>query len=106
MLTNRAALGALAVVGVVAAGTGAYIANRQNPVPATPQALTQDVNLPSGPGAVTETENSVSPAPAPIHAPAAPEAVKRNSGSAVRLPTTVMMVSPAMCPSPTWRRDG
>ena len=72
MLTNRAALGALAVVGVIAAGTGAYIANRQNPVPATPQALTQDVNLPSGPGAVTETENSLSPAPAP----AVPEAVK------------------------------
>ena len=29
-------------------------------------------------------------------ATAAPEGVKRSSGSAVRLPTTVMMVSPAM----------
>src|SRR5690606_34927412 len=32
-------------------------------------------------------------------ATAAPEAVKRSSGSAVRLPTTVMMVSPAMSDS-------
>ena len=32
-------------------------------------------------------------------ATAAPEAVKRSSGSAVRLPTTVMTVSPAMATS-------
>ena len=30
-------------------------------------------------------------------ATAAPEGVKRSSGSAVRLPTSVMVVSPAMC---------
>src|SRR6187200_200958 len=36
-------------------------------------------------------------------ATAAPEGVKRSSGSSVRLPTTVMMVSPAMR-SPCWSR--
>ena len=57
MLTNRAALGALAVVGVVAAGSGAYIANRAHPALDTQGQLasTHDVNLPAGAGAVTET---------------------------------------------------
>src|SRR3954452_16227659 len=36
-------------------------------------------------------------------ATAAPEGVKRSSGSSVRLPTTVMMVSPAM-KAPSWSR--
>jgi hypothetical protein len=66
MLTNRAALAALILVGVVAAGTGAYIANRAHP---TPQAFTSDLTLPAS-GAVTETENSLAPAPAPTASPA------------------------------------
>src|SRR5438132_12129922 len=72
MLTNRAALGALAVVGVVAAGSGAYIANRAHPALDTQAQLasTHDVNLPAGSGAVTETENSVSAAPASVGPPA------------------------------------
>src|SRR3954462_7257980 len=37
-------------------------------------------------------------------ATAAPEGVKRSSGSSVRLPTTVMMVSPAMN-APSWSRS-
>lgn len=70
MLTNRAALAALAVVGVVAAGSGAYIASRQHPVPEGRSASIPDVNLASGSGTVTETENSLAPAPVP--APVAP----------------------------------
>ena len=55
MEINRAAFGALAVFGVVAAGGGAYLANRHNevavqPVTTYPAATT---------GAVTETENSI-----------------------------------------------
>jgi type IV secretory pathway VirB10-like protein len=74
MFTNRAALAALAVVGVVAAGGGAYIASRQHPAPESPSVAARDVNLPSGPSAVTETENSLAPAPEPVPAPAATEA--------------------------------
>jgi hypothetical protein len=61
MLTNRAALGALAVVGVIAAASGAYIAGRAHPALDTqaPAASAHDVTLPSAPGAVTETENSL-----------------------------------------------
>ncbi|HEV3216654.1 MAG TPA: hypothetical protein VGZ27_13065 [Vicinamibacterales bacterium] len=72
MLTNRAALGALVVVGVVAAGGGAYIANRTHPAVDTPTQLgsTHDVNLPSG--SVTETENSLTTAPAVTETPATP----------------------------------
>jgi hypothetical protein len=59
MEINRAALGALAVVGVVAAGSGAYLANRHNeavviqPAPLYPATM---------PGVVTETENSIATA--------------------------------------------
>jgi len=76
MLTNRAALGALAVVGVVAASGGAYIANRAHPAVDTPTQMgsTHDVNLPSGSGAVTETENSLTAAPAVTETPATPAA--------------------------------
>jgi len=58
---NRAAFGALAVLGVVAAGGGAYVANRHN-----------DADLAQAPiyqtpvsGVVTETENAITPAPTP-----------------------------------------
>jgi hypothetical protein len=73
MLTNRAALGALAIVGVLAAGGGAYLAGRQHPVSDNQTATTHDVNLPAAPGAVTETENSLAPVPAKVDpAPVAP----------------------------------
>src|SRR5436190_20421942 len=73
MFTNRGALGALAVVGVMAAAGGAYFAGRQHPVP-EPQAISaHDVTLQPAPGAVTETENSLTPVPAPeIQPQAAP----------------------------------
>ena len=75
MLTNRAALGALAIVGVVAVGGGAYIASRQHPVPESQSVSTHDMNLPSGSGAVTETENSL--ATTTPEAPAATSAPER-----------------------------
>jgi hypothetical protein len=73
MLTNRATLGALAIVGVVAAAGGGYFASRSHPSPGEQAVSAHDVTLPSTPGAVTETENSLAPAPAaaPV-APAAP----------------------------------
>ena len=60
MEINRAAFGALAVFGVVAASSGAYLASRHNevamqPVTTYPAATTS---------AVTETENTISTAPA------------------------------------------
>jgi hypothetical protein len=60
MEINRAAFGALAVFGVVAAGSGAYLANRHS----------ETVVMESAPlytpvsGLVTETENSIATAPA------------------------------------------
>ena len=85
MEINRAAFGALAVFGVVAAGSGAYVASRHNevamqPVTTYPTATTS---------AVTETENSIATAPAaavetapvvtadPAPAPARPARVTR-----------------------------
>ncbi len=60
MEINRATFGALAVIGVVAAGGGGYLANRHAepaPVPYAPQ------NTPAA-AAVTETENTITTAPA------------------------------------------
>jgi len=85
MEINRAAFGALAVFGVVAAGSGAYLASRHSevavqPVTTYPAATTS---------AVTETENTISTAPAaavetapavaadPAPAPARPARVAR-----------------------------
>ena len=75
MLTNRAALGALAVFGVVAAGGGAYFAGRQHPVAETQAISAQDVTLPAAGGAVTETENSLVPAAPEVQPQAAPAPV-------------------------------
>src|ERR1700688_2640743 len=74
MLTNRAVLGALAVVAVVAAGGGAYVANRLHPAVDTQTRVgaTHDMNLPPGSGAVTETENSLTTAPAVTETTAQP----------------------------------
>src|SRR4051794_11344213 len=71
MLTNRAKLGALAILGVVAAGGGACGAGRQHADAGSQTATSRDVNLPPAPGAVTETENSLTPAP--VAAPGQPE---------------------------------
>jgi hypothetical protein len=72
MEINRAGFGALAVIGVVAAGGGAYLATLQNNAAVAPPAT---VSTASADGAVTETENSIAaPAPAMAVAPApAPE---------------------------------
>lgn len=69
MEINRAAIGALAVVGVVAASAGAYIAGRQN-APAATHALTLQESQPASvPGSVTETENSIAAAPVTVESP-------------------------------------
>ena len=59
MEINRAAVGALAVIGVVAAGAGGYLANRQSE-PVMVQSAAQAP--PAMPHVVTETENSIAPA--------------------------------------------
>jgi hypothetical protein len=60
---NRAAFGALAVMGIVAAGGGAYLANRHNDALATEPAQAYAMPLA---GVVTETENSIAAAPAAV----------------------------------------
>src|SRR5688572_17664293 len=95
MEINRAAFGALAVFGVVAAGGGAYLANRHN------DAAMQAVPLYPAPAvsAVTETENSIAtpavavePAPfvaaEPAPAPARPAPVARRAPTRETRPTT------------------
>jgi hypothetical protein len=90
MEINRAAFGALAVFGIVAAGGGAYLANRHN------DAAMQQVPL-YAPAevAVTETENSIAtpaaavqPAPfvaeEPAPVPSRPAAVTRRAPASVR----------------------
>ena len=66
MEINRAAFGALAVFGVVAAGGGAYLANRHNEVALEPVATYPAATT----SAVTETENSIATAPAAVVTPA------------------------------------
>jgi hypothetical protein len=84
MELNRAAFGALAVMGIVAAGGGAYLANRHNeavvsqPAPAYPMPLA---------GVVTETENSVA-APATAVEPSVPPPVAPVPEPARRATTT------------------
>src|SRR5262245_13210010 len=89
MEINRAAFGALAVVGIVAAGGGAYVANRHNQAE-----LMQPAPIYAVPtSGVTETEATITPAAAPepapqaLVAPPAPEPVrvsKRTSAPAAR----------------------
>lgn len=92
---NRATLGALITVGVVAAGGGAYIANRQSAVPpAEPQSIT----LPAVAGSVNETENSIATLPAPVQpvatngvdakAPASPATSSARPGQRAWRPST------------------
>ncbi len=91
MEINRAAFGALAVFGIVAAGGGAYVANRHN------DAAMESAPQYSAPAAsaVTETENSIAtpavatqPAPfvteEPAPAPSRPAPVARRAPAPVR----------------------
>jgi type IV secretory pathway VirB10-like protein len=70
MITNRATFAALALIGVVAGGSAAC--NRERQQPPSQTRATQDVNLPSSSGVVTETENSLATPPAQSQTPVAP----------------------------------
>jgi hypothetical protein len=96
MEINRAAFGALAVFGIVAAGGGAYLANRHN------DTAVQAVPLYSTPesSAVTETENSIAtPAvaiqPAPFVAEPPAPAPSRPASVVRRAPATARATPPA-----------
>ena len=97
MEINRAAFGALAVFGLVAAGGGAYLANRHN------DAAMQPVPLYPAPAisAVTETENSIATAPAvaveaaPLVAAEPKPAASRPAPVARRTPTAARTSPPA-----------
>ena len=93
---NRAAFGALAVFGIVAAGGGAYMANRHN------DAALQSAPLYTAPvSAVTETENSIAPpavAPAPaqfVAEPAPAPAPSRPANVVRRAPVQARTSPPA-----------
>lgn len=96
MEINRAAFGALAIFGIVAAGGGAYMANRHNDAP-TEQV--QEYQAPAT-SPVTETENTIvtpaatvepapfvaaDPVPAPAPAPARAATVVRRAPAPVRV---------------------
>src|SRR5262245_39807044 len=91
MELNRAAFGALAVMGIVAAGGGAYLANRHNdaaltqPAPVSPMPLA---------GVVTETENSLA-APATAVEPSVPAADAPEPAPAPRARTARRTSEPA-----------
>ena len=96
MEINRAAFGALAVFGIVAAGGGAYLANRHN------DAAMQQAPLHPAPAAsaVTETENSIAtPAvavePAPFVAAEPAPAPSRPANVVRRAPAPVRATPPA-----------
>ena len=89
MEINRAAFGALAIAGIVAAGGGAYIANRPDATASVQQDQAQPVAVP---GAVTETENSISTTPAAVPEQAAPFT---NSTAAPRTAPAVSNTRPA-----------
>jgi hypothetical protein len=96
MEINRAAFGALAVFGIVAAGGGAYLANRHN------DAAMQPAPVSSAPAtsAVTETENSIAtPAvavePTPLVAAEPAPAPSRPANVVRRTPAPVRATPPA-----------
>jgi hypothetical protein len=112
MEINRAAFGALAVIGVGAAGSGAYLANRHNE-PAT----MRFAPLYSAPvaGVVTETENSIATTPAAAQsmekkptveqAPVRPANTVRRAPAPVRAPVaerTRATERPAAAPAPPY----
>ena len=79
MHINRAALGALAVIGIVAVGSSACTANRQTE--AQSAAAVRGSSAPAVAGSVNETENSIAPAPA-VPAAVAPPAVAKPADNA------------------------
>jgi hypothetical protein len=96
MEINRAAFGALAVFGIVAAGGGAYLANRHNDAAMQPALL---YPAPAA-SAVTETENSiampaVSAEPAPFVAAERRPAPSRPANVVRRAPAPVRATPPA-----------
>jgi hypothetical protein len=97
MEINRAAFGALAVFGIVAAGGGAYLANRHNDTAMQPLPLYPAPAM----SAVTETENSIATAPAVAVEPAPLVAVDptpaptRRATVARRAPAPVSTAPPA-----------
>jgi hypothetical protein len=106
MEINRAAIGALAVIGIVAAGGGAYIANRQ-----ADQQLAAPAHATSVPGSVNETENYIAPAPvapvptenlaapvAPVPAPAARPAPAPSRPASAAHETTATRTRPTNPP--------
>jgi hypothetical protein len=103
MEINRAAFGALAVFGIVAAGGGAYVANRHN------DAAIQEAPLSpaTATSAVTETENAIAtPAvavePAPLVAAEPSPAPSRPASVVRRAPAPVHSTPPAsQRPRPT-----
>lgn len=113
MEINRAAFGALAVFGVVAAGGGAYLANRHNDAAAQPVPLYAAPSV----SAVTETENSIAEpavaveptplvAPEPAPAPVRPAAAVRRPSVRETRPTSQRTASntraTAPAPAPTY----
>ncbi len=104
MLNNRAALGALAVIGTIAAGSGAYFATRQHPAELQP-APAHDTSLPAGPAAVTETENSIAPVPTaePPKVAAEPPAAPRPASVSRPAPQSVRTTR-ASTPAPAQRQ--
>jgi hypothetical protein len=94
MEINRAAFGALAVFGIVAAGGGAYLANRSNDAGMQPVPLDPNPAL----SAVTETENSILTEPAVAVEPAPPAAAKpapARPAAARRAPVAQVRTPPA-----------
>ena len=107
MEINRAAFGALAVFGIVAAGGGAYLANRHN------DAALQQAPLSSAPATspVTETENAIAtPAvtvePAPLVAEEPSPAPSRPASVVRRAPAPVRQTPPASQRSRPSTRSG
>ena len=95
MEINRAAFGALAVFGIVAAGGGAYLANRHNETAIEPAPMYQ---APAA-SAVTETENSIAtPAvatePAPFVAAEPQPVASRPAPAARRAPVSETRPAP------------
>src|SRR5688572_17604198 len=107
MEINRAAFGALAVFGIVAAGGGAYLANRHNDAAMQPAPVSSAPAL----SAVTETENNIAtPAlavePAPLVAEEPAPAPSRPANVVRRAPAPVRATPPASQRARTSTRSG
>src|SRR5687768_12253966 len=97
MEINRAAFGALAVFGIVAAGGGAYLANRHNEAELVRAAPVYAV--PAAGAAVTETENTIASVPAALE-PAPQAFVPAPEPAPAPAPARVARRTPAPRPAP------